>query len=74
MKQPVYWVSPPPEKCQGCENDIEEVFYDGRTRIGPWALMCPMCFYLGPGIGQTGTGFGQKYEKQRDGRWLKTEG
>jgi hypothetical protein len=26
------------------------------------------------GFGKLGTGYGQKYEKQADGRWLKVEG
>jgi len=34
-------------------------FVDGRTGIGPWALMCPKCFeHHGCGLG---VGFGQKY-------------
>lgn len=75
-----YWVSPAPEKCDlsevfGLNHDsIAEVgeFYDGRTKMGPWANMCPRCFKrFGSGLG---TGRGQRYTLQADGRWLKTGG
>jgi hypothetical protein len=35
---------------------------DGKTMRGPWAIMTPGSWV--DGIGRTGTGFGQKYEKQ----------
>ena len=70
----VFWLSKPPTRCETCSNDIKSIFYDAKTRMGPWACMCSMCFYIGPGIGQLGTGFGQKYELQEDGKWLKTGG
>lgn len=52
---------------------IATVFYDGKTRMGPWAIMSPASWLI-HGVGQTGTGFAQKYSKQADGRWLKVEG
>lgn len=53
--------------------EIEDTFYDGKTRHGPWAIMNPHSFYR-YGLGRTGTGMAQKYERQDDGRWLKVEG
>ena len=51
---------------------IEDVFVDGKTIMGPWATMAPASFAeFGVGLG---VGRGQKYERQPDGRWLKTEG
>jgi hypothetical protein len=52
---------------------IKDTVYDGKTRMGPWAMMTPSSWRT-YGVGQTGTGFAQKYEKQDDGRWLKVEG
>jgi hypothetical protein len=69
-----HWSSPAPHKCDTCGAGIDDVFYDGKTGFGPWACMCPSCFTLGPGLNRLGTGFGQKYEKQADGKWLKTGG
>lgn len=65
------WISGggPPE-CDICLNfhykttDLtkEEFFVDGKTQMGPWALMCPRCFKL-YGVG-LGTGRGQKYDSK----------
>lgn len=52
---------------------ITDTFYDAKTVMGPWGIMNPSNWRI-HGVGRTGTGFGQKYEKQDDGRWLKTEG
>ncbi len=70
---PVLWLGSKPTKCQTCSNKINKVFYDMATTMGPWGILCPTCALLGPGIGRTGTGFGQKYELQ-NGQWVKTEG
>lgn len=69
-----YWLSPPPETCDTCLTLIDDEFIDGKTGMGPWACMCPTCFTLGPGLGRLGTGLGQKYKKQADGKWLKVGG
>lgn len=69
-----YWLSPPPEKCDTCDGPIGRVFYDAKTRMGPWGCLCATCFTLGPGLGKLGTGLGQEYKKQADGKWLKTGG
>ena len=52
---------------------ITTAFIDGRTKYGPWAIMTPLSWGQ-HGIGRLGTGFGQRYEKQADGQWLKVEG
>jgi hypothetical protein len=52
---------------------VANVIIDGKTKHGPWALMTPLSWDL-HGIGQLGTGLGQRFEKQLDGKWLKVEG
>jgi hypothetical protein len=68
----VYWVSP-----LGIKDDFGELYkdvmYDGRTNSGPWANMAAQSWRI-YGVGKLGTGYGQKYKKQADGRWLKVEG
>jgi hypothetical protein len=49
------------------------VMIDGKTKMGPWANMTPTSWKR-YGIGRLGTGYGQKYHRQADGRWLKVEG
>jgi len=71
--QKKYWMGTAPTQCQTCSSPIESVFFDARTPAG-WACMCEQCQKFGPGLGKTGTGLGQKYELQEDGKWLKTEG
>ena len=51
---------------------ITDTFIDGKTTIGPWAIMTPAS-WLRYGVG-CGTGKGQRYEKTASGRWLKVEG
>jgi hypothetical protein len=54
------------------DQPITDVFIDGVTSFGPWAIMNFTSFRrYGRGLG---TGLGQKYEKQSDGRWLRVEG
>jgi hypothetical protein len=52
---------------------ITKTFVDGATRHGPWAIMSPKSWKT-HGVARLGTGFGQMYEKQSDGRWLKVSG
>lgn len=54
------WLSPAPTHCQLCEETLKGSFIDGRTRFGPWAIMCITC-HLFDGAG-LGTGHGQKYD------------
>ena len=81
-KPPVRWLSPVPGFCENCDGPIHKKFYDAATKAGPrsemaiagpWAIMCPTCFTLGPGYGKLGLGFGQEYTF--DGKhWNKTGG
>lgn len=72
--RPIKWNGAVLANCQTCATAIDKVFYDAKTKMGPWAIMCPSCFTLGPGYGKLGLGFGQQYTKQADGTWLKTGG
>ncbi len=51
-----------PASCDFCHDDLQttELFMDGRTRMGPWALMCPECHNL-HGVG-VGPGKAQAYD------------
>jgi hypothetical protein len=74
----VYWLSPVLENDDFGEPIIDE-FIDGRTAYGPWAIMSPLSYTIhGPldasGLPLLGTGHGQRFRKQLDGRWLKVEG
>lgn len=48
------------EKCDVCHGLLPAIFIDGKTKIGPWGILCPKC-HLNIGVG-LGTGRGQKYE------------
>jgi hypothetical protein len=52
---------------------ITNIVIDGKTVHGPWALMNEKS-WRAHGCGRLGTGYGQKYQKQADGKWLKIEG
>jgi hypothetical protein len=67
-----YWLSPVGAK-DDFEQAITDTFIDGKTKRGPWATMSPASWKKN-GVGKLGTGYGQKYEKQKDGKWLKIEG
>jgi len=69
----VYWAGSPPTQCQLDYRPIRSVFIDGAIQgTGSWGILCPGCHRV-RGIG-TGIGRGQVYEKQADGRFLKTVG
>ena len=70
----VWWSSPIPTRCDICNEELTNVFYDAKTKMGPWVCMCTTCQTLGPGLNLLGLGKGQKYEKQSSGRFLKTAG
>jgi hypothetical protein len=70
-KRKVYWMGPVPLECQISGRVLGKRFVDGSTSRG-WAIMHPMA-HADHGRG-LGTGRGQLYEKQADGRWLKIEG
>jgi len=69
---PRYWGSPVPEKDDFGDTITDEII-DAVTMVGPWALMTPRSFRRN-GRGKLGTGCGQRYKKQTDGKWLKVEG
>jgi len=54
-------------------NAIIDEFIDGKTKEGPWAIMSIDSWRL-YSRGQLGQGWGQRYKKQKDGKWLKVEG
>ncbi len=68
MQKPHNWTGKPPELCDFCKEKITNMFIDGQTIYGPWAIMCPHCF-VGEGIG-LGEGKGQLYELA----YVKTKG
>jgi hypothetical protein len=71
MTRKKYWLGHPPG-VDSFGKTIYDVFIDGKTTEGPWAFMTPLSFELyGMGLG---TGLGQKYKKQDDGKWLKIGG
>jgi len=67
----VYWTGPVGDR-DDFGSPISKEIIDGKTRMGPWALMSPVS-YSKYGVG-LGLGRGQRYKKQTDGRWLKVEG
>jgi hypothetical protein len=71
-KKSKYWVGSVPE-FDDFGLPIVDVFVDGKTVQGPWAMMTPYSYRL-HGVGRYGTGFGQRYVKTETGRWIKTEG
>jgi len=67
-----YWHGGVPAICQLTDRPITNRFIDGATTYGPWACMSPEGHAVyGRGLG---TGRGQLYEKQPDGKWLKIDG
>jgi hypothetical protein len=69
---PKYWLSPVPTKCDLCHGPVAGRFYDAKTALGPWGIVCPHCFKASGH--SLGTGRGQEYTLQNDGKWLKTGG
>jgi len=74
LPTPVYWTGTLPP-----EDDFGEPYgmlmYDAPTVYrGKWANMSHKSWLRYGATDQLGTGLGQKYEKQPDGRWLKVEG
>jgi hypothetical protein len=56
------WMGDIPKVCDICKQEITTTFIDGRTSMGPWALMCPKCHQIyGDGLGP---GKGQEYDKK----------
>jgi len=59
MDKLVFWQSANPTSCDICGVDIILSFVDGKTKMGPWAIMDGKC-HASHGVG-LGTGKGQKY-------------
>lgn len=55
------WLGTPPVHCDICGRTLSNsgIFVDGKTRQGPWAIMCTHC-HSSRGVG-LGVGKGQKY-------------
>ena len=69
--KPVEWIGTVPT-CNFCQKSLVSVFVDGKTNLGPWATMCLDCHRVN-GLG-LGTGLGQKYQRNADGKWYKVGG
>lgn len=72
--RPVYWRGSTPVKCDLCDQPLDgKKFVDGSTKPqGTWGILDLRCHRIhGNGLG---TGRGQLYERQDDGRYLKIEG
>lgn len=70
-----YWLSPVPTKCEFCNTEIHNKFYDVRIRTirgTIWGIACPTCFVF-KGVG-LGLGKGQEYTKKKTGEFMKTGG
>lgn len=72
-KQPVYWLSPVGER-DDFGRPVSDEIIDACTKNGMWGLMTPASFAIHGRFRTFGTGMGQRYKKQADGRWLKVEG
>jgi len=68
----LYWGGSNPTCCDICHQQFETQMVDGKTDQGPWGLLCVHC-HESHGVG-LGTGRGQLYELQAEGRWLKIDG
>ncbi len=71
-EEPLYWLGPL-GGCDICKKPFNNVMYDVKTNIGPWGNLCESCFQLYTSR-RLGTGQGQKFERQTDGRFLCVEG
>lgn len=73
MAYPVYKHLKEGAQCDLCSTVIEDVLYDVRIpSTGRWGNLCYSCFTAQRA--SLGPGFGQRYLKQPDGRYLKTNG
>ena len=56
------WTGSAISDCQICSRPVGKSFVDGRTKGGPWAIMCIDCHdQCGVGLG---LGCGQKYNTE----------
>ncbi len=70
---PVYYHGAP-DACDMCKQGFGNTMYDCSipTAGGSWGNVCVSCFRRN--YCSIGTGRGQQYAKQLDGRWLKIGG
>ena len=71
MAHQVFFINAP-ERCDVCDDSFDQTMYDARSAFGPWANMCEGCWK--DAGSPLGTGRGQKYKLQPDGKWLKVAG
>lgn len=70
---PRYYTGSPPSRCDLCPQQLTAIFYDAVVpKFGTWGNICATCFDVYEC--KLGTGSGQEYELQGDGRWMKTDG
>lgn len=75
-KEPVWWCGP-----LGGFDDFGDAYdlkpggemFDAKTKQGPWGNMTRRSWEK-HGVGRLGLGWGQRYEMQPNGRYLKVEG
>jgi len=67
-----YWCGPVPAVCEISGKPFNGVMYDASVPGLGWAHICYDTFKQYSC--KVGSGMGQKYRKQDDGRWLKVEG
>lgn len=67
-----YWSGSTPDDCNLCGCIFGRVFSDARIPGHGWGLVCHPCAQAHRV--QYGTGLGQQYRRQPDGRWLKVQG
>lgn len=72
MGSPIYWCGPLSDNCQLSGKPFGDTMYDANLPGVGWGNFNEETFNSRGG--RLGTGFGQKYEKQSDGRWLKVAG
>jgi hypothetical protein len=65
------WMGTRPCTCDICGGRITKTFIDGKTKMGPWGIMCKAC-HKSKGVG-LGTGLGQRYEL-KEAEFVKVEG
>ena len=59
-------------RCDICDKETPQEYFDAKTKQGPWATMCSWCFRQ-HGIG-LGLGRGQRYQRNVQNNFVKTEG
>jgi hypothetical protein len=72
MPKPVYWIGEIPEGCQLTGRSFNGTIYDAKLPRFGWGVWNQETFEAE--AGSLGTGLGQKYHLQDDGRWLKVAG